>query len=141
MYRILKLLLVATVLLQSQIAFGQNGIPDNDNVKLEVYYFHPTERCPIDQCIEETTRKVIQTEFAKQIKDGAIKFQVLNTDHKANIAIVGRFEMNAQALYLVTSIKGKEVKTDLTEFAFSNCQHNPGKFKAGLKQEILQALK
>ena len=49
--------------------------------------------------------------------------------------------MNSQALYLVTIVKGKEVKKDLTEFAFSNSQSNPAKFKAGLKEEILQALK
>jgi len=54
---------------------------------------------------------------------------------------VARFEMNAQALYLVTFLNGKEVKKDLTEFAFSNSQSNPGKFRAGLKEEILRALK
>ena len=84
---------------------------------------------------------MMQTDFAKEIKDGTLKFQILNTDDKANAKIVGKFEMNAQALYLVSFVKGKEIKNGLTEFAFSNCQGNPGKFKAGLKQEILQAIK
>jgi hypothetical protein len=112
-----------------------------NNAKLEIYYFHPTERCPIDQSIEETTRNLMRSDFSKEIKDGTIKYQVVNTDDKANAKIVAKFELNTQALYLVASVNGKEVKNDLTEFAFSNCQSNPGKFKAGLKDEIIQALK
>ena len=109
--------------------------------RVELYYFHPTERCPIDQSIEETTRKLMQQEFAKQMKDGEIKFQVINTEDKTQALTVSRFEINAQALYLVTHKDGKEIKNDLTEFAFSTAQNNPGKFKTSLKQDILTALK
>lgn len=109
--------------------------------RVELYYFHPTERCPIDQSIEETTRKLMQQEFAKQMKDGEIKFQVINTEDKTQASTVARFEINAQALYLVTRKEGKEIKNDLTEFAFSTAQNNPGKFKTSLKQDILTALK
>jgi ribosomal protein S17E len=137
----LALFLVLGLIFQGCLVFAQKPQAVKSNVKLEIYYFHPTERCPIDQSIEETTRNLMRTDFAKEIKDGTIKFQVVNTDDKANAKIVGKFEMNAQALYLVTNVKGKEVKNDLTEFAFSNCQSNPGKFKAGLKDEIIQALK
>jgi hypothetical protein len=137
----LKLFLGLVVIFHGQVISAQKPAAVNGSAKLEIYYFHPNERCPIDQSIEETTRKMMRTDFAKEIKDGTIKFQVLNTDDQANAKIVGKFEMNAQALFLVTHVKGKEVKNDLTEFAFSNCQSNPGKFKAGLKQEILQAIK
>jgi hypothetical protein len=139
--RILILFLGLAMLVQNHPVSAQNPLPVKSTAKLEIYYFHPTERCPIDQSIEETTRKMMQNDFAKEIKDGTIKFQVLNTDDKANDKIAGKFEINSQALYLVTSVKGKEVKNDLTEFAFSTCLNNPAKFKSGLKQEILQALK
>jgi hypothetical protein len=129
------------MILQFKNVSGQNPLPGKITAKLEVYYFHPTERCPIDQSIEETTRKMMQNDFAKEIKEGTIKFQVLNTDDRANDKIAGNFEINSQALYLVTTVNGKERKNDLTEFAFSNCLSNPAKFKSGLKQEILQALK
>lgn len=142
MKKMLELLIGLSLIFQSQMSIGQKpAVTAKSNTKLEIYYFHPNERCPIDQSIEETTIKLMWADFAKEIKDGTIKFQVLNTDDKANVKIVEKFVMNAQALYLVTFVKGKEVKNDLTEFAFSNCQSNPGKFKAGLKAEILQALK
>ena len=80
---------------------AQSAAQTKNHPKLEVYYFHPTERCPIDQSIEETTRKMMRTDFAREIKEGTIKFQVLNTEEKANEKTVARFEMNSQALYLV----------------------------------------
>jgi hypothetical protein len=141
MIRILKLFLGLAMIFHSQAVSAQKTAPGKSNLKAEIYYFHPNERCPIDQSIEETTRKLMQTDFAKEIKDGTIIFKVLNTDDKTNAKIVGKFEMNAQALYLVSFVNGKEIKNDLTEFAFSTCQSNPGKFKAGLKQEIHNVLK
>jgi len=109
--------------------------------RAELYYFHPAERCPIDQSIEETTRNMVRTEFAREIKSGTLKFMVVNTDDKASAKTAVGFDINTQALYLVTRVNGKEVKNDLTEFAFSTCQSHPVKFKAGLKQDILDALK
>jgi hypothetical protein len=108
--------------------------------KVEVYYFYPTERCPIDLTIEENVKTTVQTWFSKEIKNGTMVLQMLNTDDKANAKTVARFDMNAQALYIVKHDKGKELKTDLTEFAFSCSQNNPSKFKARLKDEIENAL-
>ncbi|HPS63108.1 MAG TPA: nitrophenyl compound nitroreductase subunit ArsF family protein [Bacteroidales bacterium] len=107
---------------------------------VSVYYFHPTERCPIDQSIEETTRTLMRTDFSREIKEGTVDFRVINTDDKANQKLVSQFVMNAQALYVIKHNGGKETRNDLTEFAFSHCQGNPGKFKAELKQAVLKAL-
>lgn len=136
-----QLLILLVLLADLAVVKAQNKIPANNKTKVEVYYFHPTERCPIDQAIEENTKKLMQTDFAKEIKDGTIKFQVLNTEDKANAKIVSKFDINAQALYVVKLDKGKEIKNDLTNFAFSNGQSNPLKFKYRLKDEIGKALK
>jgi hypothetical protein len=124
-----------------QPASGQTPAKVPTLTKAEVYYFHPAERCPIDQSIEETTRKLMRTDFAQEIKSGTLKFMILNTDQKENEKVAGKFEINAQALYVVSYINGKEVKKDLTEFAFSTCQSNNARFRAGLKEDILEALK
>ncbi len=141
MIKILTILLGVALVFQNPLVFAQKPAAAKNNTKLEIYYFHPDERCPIDQSIEETTRKMMRSDFSKETKDGTIKFFVLNTDDKTNAKIVEKFEINSQALYLVTFVNGKAIHNDLTEFAFSNCQANPGKFKAVMKQEILQALK
>ncbi|MCX6282451.1 MAG: nitrophenyl compound nitroreductase subunit ArsF family protein [Bacteroidetes bacterium] len=106
----------------------------------EVYYFHPSERCPIDQSIEQNLIKLIQGSFAKEVKEGKIKFQVINTDDKSLAKTVARFEINAQALYVVKLRNGKETKNDLTKFAFDYGQSNPDRFRSGLKVEIEKAL-
>ena len=85
--------------------------------RVEVYYFHPTERCPIDQSIEENTRRLMQSSFAKEIKDGTIKFQIINTDDKSQAKTVARFDINAQALFVVKLSDGKEDKNDLTHLS------------------------
>lgn len=128
--------LTGTDMLQAQTKPASNGKP-----KAELYYFHPSERCPIDQSIEEITRKLMQTDFGKQIKEGTLKFQVINTDDPANAKTVNRFIINAQALFLVTFPGGKEKQNDMTEFAFSTAHSNPGKFKSVLKQDVMDALK
>jgi hypothetical protein len=109
--------------------------------KVEVYYFYPTERCPIDLTIEENVKTTVQTYFSKEIKNGSMMLHLLNTDDKVNAKTVAKFNINAQALYIVKYDKGKEIKNDLTDFAFSTSQNNPAKFKARLKDEIENALK
>ena len=109
--------------------------------KLKVYYFHTEERCPIDQSVEENTIKVMESNFQRQIKDGTIEFRIINTDDKTNTKLVSNFDINAQALYIVKIEKGKEIKIDLTKFAFDYGLSNPLKFKKGLKDEIGKNLK
>jgi hypothetical protein len=120
---------------------GQNKSAGKSPLKVEVFYFHPNERCPIDLSIEENTRATMQSSFSGRIKEGTIIFKVLNTDDKANAKIAAKFEINAQALYIVKHDKGKEIKNDLTDFAFSCGQSDPEKFKRRLKDEIETALK
>ena len=109
--------------------------------RVEVFYFHPTERCPIDQSIEDNTRKLMQTTYARQVKEGTILLKIINTDDKSQAKTVSRFDINTQALYLVSTQGGKEVKNDLTHFAFSLGLSNPVRFKSELKDEIDKLLK
>ena len=83
----------------------------------------------------------MQSYFSNEIANGTILFQVLNTDDKSNDKIVSKFDINAQALYIVKMEKGKEIRKDITRFAFDYGQSNPGKFKAGLKDEVEKALR
>ena len=122
--------------LQAQVKPAVPALP-----VLEIYYFHPNERCPIDQSIEENLRKLIQSEYAREVKEGIIRFKVVNTDDKSQAKLVSSFDINAQALWFVKHEKGKEIKTDLTEFAFANGLSNVDKFKVGIRDEIAKALK
>jgi hypothetical protein len=135
------ILFILVPLIGSLAGWAQNKGQGSNLLKVEVYYFHPAERCPIDQSIEANTIAVMQTYFAKETNSGTILFKVLNTEDNANAKTVSKFDINAQALYIVKIDKGKEEQQDLTRFAFDYGKSNPGKFKAGLKEEIEKALK
>jgi len=137
-----KLLIFSLLILYAGLTggFSQNK-PAAPKPRVEVYYFHPTERCPIDQSIEENTIKLMNGSFAKEIKDGTIKFQIINTDDKSQAKTVARFDINAQGLFVVKISNGKETQNDLTHFAFDYGMSNPERFKNGLKDEIGKALK
>lgn len=120
--------------------FGQTATSKGAAPHVEVIYFHPNERCPIDQSIELNTKDVMQKTYAKEIKAGTVKLMIVNTDDKANAGIVSQFDINTQALYIVKLDKGKEIKTDLTRFAFEFGLSNPSKFRNGLIDEIDKAL-
>ena len=125
----------------AQRVHSQNKPQSSSAVKIEVYYFHPDERCPIDQSIEENTVKLMYGTYSKERQAGTIRFAVINTDDKSQVKTVSRFDINSQALYVVKWTNGKEVKNDLTKFAFDYGLSNPDKFKTGLKIEIDKALK
>jgi len=135
------LLFTLFIIFQGYFVNAQNKVKASSTVKVEVYYFHPTDRCPIDQSIEANTKIVMQSFFSKETGNGTIAFRVINTDDKANAKITAKFDINAQALYIVKLQDGKEIQKDLTRFAFDYSQSNPGKFKAALKAEIEKALK
>ena len=138
-----KTTIILTILIS--IAGLKAGFSQGKSVAMkpvvEVYYFHPAERCPIDQSIEENTLRLMKGSYSREIKDGTILFKIINTDDKSQAKTVARFEINTQALYVVKRSNGKELKNDLTHFAFSFGQSNPRKFQDGLKDEIEKALK
>ncbi len=119
---------------------GQTAASKEPTLRVEVIYFHPNARCPIDQSIELNTKDVMQKTYAKEIKAGTVKLMIVNTDDKANARIVSQFDINTQALYIVKLDKGKEIKTDLTRFAFEFGLSNSSKFRNGLIDEIDKAL-
>jgi hypothetical protein len=130
-----KSLLTMVILIAVTSAFSQKA------AKLQIVYFHAEHRCPTCLSIEANTKKTLDTYFAKQVKDGTIKFKVLNVEDSKNQKLVEKYQAEGSSLYL-TSISGKkETTNDLTNFAFSYSRNEPEKFITGLKDEIEKGLK
>jgi hypothetical protein len=108
---------------------------------VEVYYFHATNRCATCNSIEANTRKTLETNFAKELKEGKIKFTVLNSDDEKNKALCEKYEAYGATLILVRFNNGKEASENLTNFAFSYSRNQPEKFMDGLKLKLDQMLK
>lgn len=110
-------------------------------VRLKVVYFHSEHRCPTCISIEENTKKVLNTHFAKELKEGSITFVILNVEDRKNSKLVEKYEAEGSSLYLTKVDGQKENTTDFTNFAFSYSRNQSEKFMAGLKAEIEKNLK
>jgi len=130
-----KILFVAAIVIMASFTFGQK------TTKLQIVYFHAKNRCPTCLSIEENTKKTLDTYFAAQVKDGTIKFQVLDVSESKNEKIAEKYEASGSSLFL-TKVNGtKETTTDFTNYAFSYSHTQADKFIAGLKAEIEKNLK
>jgi hypothetical protein len=130
-----KILTLVALILIAGSAFSQK------TAKLKIVYFHAEHRCPTCLSIEANTKKTLNTYFAKLVKDGIIKLQILNVEDDKNQKLVEKYQAEGSSLYL-TSITGKkETTTDFTNFAFSYSRNEPEKFISGLKAEIEKNLK
>jgi hypothetical protein len=110
-------------------------------LKVKIYYFHVTNRCPSCIAIENATQKTLDTYFSKEVKNGAIKFYMLNVDEDTNKEISEKYQAFGSALF-VTGIKNrKENPVDLTGDGFKFARNKEDKFISILKSEIEKALK
>ncbi|NDP20450.1 MAG: hypothetical protein GZ091_05170 [Paludibacter sp.] len=105
--------------------------------KVEVYYFHYTRRCVTCQAVETESQKIISTLYAKEIKEGKVKFIAVNLDDKKSEAVADKCKAEGQALLVISDKK----RIDLTDTGFMYARSNPNKLKAELKKTIDPLLK
>lgn len=105
--------------------------------KVEVYYFHFSHRCITCQSVEEQSKKFVQELYAKQVKEGTVKFTGVNLDEKGSEALAKKCKAEGQALLVI----GKGKRIDLTEQGFMYARTKPEKLKEELKKTIDPLLK
>jgi hypothetical protein len=135
------IIIVLTALIVGMKTTAQQSKAATKETRVLVYYFHGTHRCPTCLAIEDNTRKMLDTHFTKEMKDGIIRFQSINLDEEANQKLAEAYEAAGSSLF-VTRVEGKKkMKQDLTDFAFTNAKNNPEKFISELKKVIDRNLK
>ncbi len=108
--------------------------------KLEIYYFHATNRCATCISIEDNTKKALNKYFKKEVDAGTIKLFILDCDDSKNKALADKYGAYGSTLILQSTV-GKKAKEDMTNFAFSYSRNTPDKFIAGMKDKITALLK
>ena len=96
------------------IAFGcyqawvRDRTNDTENVgnaemiadKLQVYYFHRTQRCYSCLTIGKYIKETIEDNFADEIKNGSIDFQEINVELPENREVAKKFQASGSALFI-----------------------------------------
>jgi len=107
--------------------------------RIEVLDFHNEHRCHTCIEIERVTRKILDDNYAKEMKKGLITFRLLNAEDKANRALVEKYNAYGTTLIISSVKNGKEEFVDVTNFAFLNFNKEE-KYTEGIMKELKTAL-
>lgn len=72
--------------------------------KIEVYYFHRTQRCYSCLTLGQYLKETIEQEFSEEIKSGRIDFREINIDLPENKDMAIKFQASGSSLF-VNAIK------------------------------------
>jgi hypothetical protein len=97
---------------QPQVASLQTAAaapaPEMPSDGLVAYYFHSNTRCPTCQNIETYAHEAIETGFADALKDGRIRWRVLNYEKPENSDLARKYEIAMPMVVLVKMEDGTE---------------------------------
>lgn len=114
----------------------KNEITQNPNLKLQIYYFHATNRCPTCNSIEANIKQVLESNFKNEVEQGIVNFTVLNVEDEANKTLAEKFQATGASLHLIDIENGTEKDNDLTDYAFSYSRNKTDFFLKGMQDTI-----
>lgn len=75
-----------------------------------VYLCHGNYRCPTCLKIEATTKEVLETRFAEEIRSGKILVKEINYDEPANKGYIQKYQLIAPTVVMVQIQDGQETR-------------------------------
>lgn len=140
----LRIVVMALCMIVGVVSFAQGKSTQaakaaNGNV-VEVMYFHGKQRCVTCMAIEKLTKEVVEKDFAKEVKQGKVRYREIDISTDEGEKIADRYEVTWSSLF-VNQWKGKkETRNNMTKFGFANARKDPDAFKAGLRNKINELL-
>jgi hypothetical protein len=89
---------------------SQNKVLKKEKIKIIVYYFHPTARCPSCINIENFTNEVVNKVFINEKKNGLLSFVEKNIEDSANEHYISDFNLQFSSVILTKFVNNKQVK-------------------------------
>ena len=111
------------------------------SAKLEVLYFHSTNRCVTCNAVENNAKKLLEEKYKTELDNGTIKFTSYNVDDEVNKPLAEKYQISFSTLLIVNKAGAEEVKTDFTDIAFQYARTDPEKYAELLTTEIDKNLK
>ncbi len=109
--------------------------------RLEVIYFHMTQRCVTCLCFEERINYVMATYFKNDIGAGRINYQVLNAQDPINLALARKYGAVSSQLFINTISKGVEHIENLEAIWDWNCRGDKNGFDQKVRTAIIESFK
>jgi hypothetical protein len=86
----------------------QSVAPKAQDRQLFVYYFHGKARCPTCFKLESLAKAEVEADFPDAIKNGALKWETVNTEEKGNEHYEDDYKLYAQSVVISIREGGKE---------------------------------
>jgi len=110
--------------------------PSEDS-KVVVYYFYGAIRCTTCNKIEATAKEVVETQFAKELKEGRLEWKAMNFQEHEDLA--QRYNIASSSLVIVSKHGGGDVKFENLEDVWTLVGDKPA-FVAYVQKAIISAL-
>lgn len=130
-------LLFVVMSLFAIMALAQTKVKDH----VEVMYFHGKQRCVTCMAIEKNAREVVEKDFANEKKIGKVVFKVIDISTAEGARIANDYRVTWSSLFVNGWKNGKEMRNDMTQFAFKNARNNTDAFKKGVSGKIKELIK
>jgi len=102
--------------------------------KLEVYYFHRTQRCYSCNTLSRYARETIEQRFSEEIKNGKIDFREINVDLSENKDVARKFQASGSSLFINAIKDGEDdISQDTNVWRLLR---NEAQFKSYLENKI-----
>ena len=112
-----------------------NGKPID---RVQIYYFHRTQRCSTCRTIGRLTGEVVSQQFPEQAASGVIYFQEVNVELPENRALAKKFGATGPSLFInVISGERENISQDMTIWRLVN---NEDQFKEYLTNKLASLL-
>jgi hypothetical protein len=103
--------------------------------KVEVFYFHATQRCPTCIRIGQLAKATVEERFSERLKSGKIEFREINVDLPEDKVLAEKFKASGSALFINSIISGQDnIKEDIRVWQLVGGTDN--KFKDYLENKL-----
>lgn len=106
--------------------------------RIEVLYFHGTQRCITCRAIEKHTKELLDSLYSNELENGTIVYRTIDISKKENEDIANKYEVTWSSLFINKWNNNKEQVNNLTDYVFSYAKGQPDTFKAGLEDKIAE---
>lgn len=87
-----------------------NLLADETAAKVLVYYFHGYARCIRCKMFEAYTQEAIPELFAEQLKDGQLRWKIINVEEPANSHFINDYKLVTKSIVISKVKNGKEIE-------------------------------
>lgn len=108
--------------------------------RVDVVYFHATQRCVTCLCFEEHINTVMERYFQDALQSGRLTYRVLDVQKPENKELARKYGAVGSQLFINVIKDGVDNITDIQEIWDWGCRSKPLEFERKIRQAIEKGL-